>query len=448
MSSTSKIIPDDKLFSLAVTAIRRLQSAGFTAYLAGGCVRDILLKTKPKDYDIATSASPSEVEHLFPDSITSGKSFAVTRSPVEGVFFEIATFRMDHAYNDGRRPEKVSFTDPETDATRRDFTINAIFMDPVKNEFHDFAGGIDDLKAGIVRCVGDPEKRFAEDHLRMMRAVRFAGVLDFSLHPITADAIRNNSRMLARISPERIHDELTRILMESKKSGDSIILMDKLGLLEVILPEIATMKGQNQPPEFHPEGDVFTHTTAMLNIMEQRSPHLAYAILFHDIGKPATAKIDSGRVRFNGHASEGAHLAEEIMRRLRFSSEEMETIIYCVKNHMRFMDVQKMKRSTLRRLVGAPTFQIEIELHRLDCIASHGDLSNWLFLKDFRKQLAEEPILPKPLITGNDIIAMGIPESPRIGTLRTLAYNAQLEGKFKERKELLEWLKSQISKNR
>lgn len=436
---------DSKSHRLAVKAVSRLQSAGFTAYFAGGCVRDILLNIRPKDYDIATNALPSEVEGLFPGAETSGKSFAVTRVPVDGIFFEVATFRMDHAYTDGRRPDKVSFSDPETDAQRRDFTINAIFLDPITNEFHDFIGGRNDLASGIIKCVGDPDKRFTEDHLRMLRAVRFAGSLGFSLDEATAESIRNNASSIQKISAERIHDELTRTLLESRKPGDSLIMLDQLGLLDKVLPEITAMKGQNQPPEFHPEGDVLTHTVAMLNMMDKPSAQLAFAILFHDIGKPATATT-TDRIRFNGHASEGARIATDIMNRLKFSTADTETIAHCVKNHMRFIDVQRMRKSTLRRLAGAPTFQVELELHRLDCASSHGDMSNWNFLKEFLQQLASEPPMPKPWITGTDIIEMGVPESPRIGRLRTMAYDAQLEGQFKTREELLEWLKSESCK--
>jgi len=437
-------MPDDRPFDLAVSIVRRLQSAGFIAYFVGGCVRDRLINITPREYDIATNASPSEVEALFPGSETLGKSFAVTRAPAGGVFFEIATFRMDHNYTDGRRPEKVSFTDAETDAQRRDFTINALFYDPIHDKLIDFVGGQNDLKARIVRCVGDPARRFAEDHLRMLRAVRLAGTLDFKLDPQTAEAIRNNASKLSEISAERIHGELTRILTESQRPGDSIVLMDDLHLLGVILPEIITMKGQEQPPEFHPEGDVFSHTMNMLNMMQNPSAQLAYAVLFHDIGKPSTAVAAADRIRFNGHAQEGALLAGEIMRRLRFSLKDIETVTYCVGNHMRFMDVQKMKRSTLRKLVGAPTFPLELELHRLDCSASNKDLSNWNFLKEFQEQLAKEPALPERWITGRDIKKMGIPESPKIGILLATAYDMQLEGTVKNREDLIEWLRKRI----
>jgi len=444
MSPASIRIPDDKSYELAVQAVRRLQSAGFTAYLAGGCVRDILLGNNPKDYDIATDARPEQVESLFPGSETTGKSFAVTRASLGGIFFEIATFRMDHTYTDGRRPDSVSFADPETDAARRDFTINAVFLDPTCNKIHDFTGGIRDLEARIIKCVGAPDKRFEEDHLRMMRAVRFAGSLNFHIEPATYKAIRGKAEKMAAISPERIREELTRTLMESKKPGDSVVLLYDLGILNVILPGVSAMKGQSQPPEFHPEGDVFTHTVNMLNMMEERSIHLAYAILFHDIGKPLTATV-TDRIRFNGHDIAGAKLSEEIMIRLKFPSNDIAAISSCVAHHMRFMNVRSMKKSTLRRLLGAPTFPVELELHRLDCAASHGALSNVAYLKEFLQQQASEPVLPKPWITGTDIMKMGIPESPRVGVLHTKAYDAQLEGLFKNRQDLMEWLRNEIN---
>ena len=444
MSQTRLNKPDLSSYKIAFSVVQRLQSAGFIAYFAGGCVRDIILKRPPKDYDIATNALPSEVETLFPGSETSGKSFAVTRAPVKGLILEIATFRRDHRYSDGRRPDKISFTDPQTDAQRRDFTINAIFLDPITSKFHDFIGGRKDLSAHIIKCVGDPNDRFNEDHLRMLRAVRFAGTLGFTIHPLTAAAIQRNARKIIKISAERIHDELTRTLMESIKPGDSLVLMDQVGLLEHILPEVSAMKGQKQPPEFHPEGDVFTHTVAMLNMMDNRSPQLVYSVLFHDIGKPSTAFIAPDRIRFNNHAAEGALIAQTVMQRLKFSSDDINVICHCVKNHMRFMDVQKMRNSTLRRMIGAPTFQTEMELHRLDCEASHGDLSNLNFLRNFQEQISGQPALPPPWINGKDIIAMGVPESPRVGKFRTMAYDAQLEGHIKNRKALLKWLKNKI----
>ena len=459
---------------LAIQVVRRLQSQNFIAFWAGGCVRDILMGESPKDYDIATNATPSEVINLFPGSVTVGKAFGVVRAPVENSWFEIATFRKDHAYKDGRRPEKVSFTDPTTDANRRDFTINAMFYDPTTDKLHDYVGGRADIAARSVRCVGKPDERFHEDHLRMLRAIRFAASLDFSLHHDTAEAIRKHASSIAGVSAERIQEEFTRILLEARRPGDALVLMDDLGILEVILPEVTAMKGQAQPSEFHPEGDVFKHTIMMLNMMKAPAPstpdrsggqsdtsapsqseglavsssheasrfpmgsgmeasdiaRLAYAVLFHDAGKPLTARVSAERIRFNGHAEQGAELANKILRRLHFSSDDIEVITYCIRNHMRLMDVRNMKRSTLRRLIGAATFRIELELHRLDCLASHGDLSNYRFLVNFQKQLAEEPVLPKPWVTGHDIMELGVSEGPQVGAWRKKTYDAQLNAGY------------------
>jgi poly(A) polymerase len=429
---------------IAKQAVQRLQSAGYVAFWAGGCVRDILMGITPKDYDIATNAMPEDVARLFPGSVEVGKSFGVVRAPLEDIFFDIAMFRRDHSYTDGRRPERVTPSDPETDASRRDFTINAIFYDPVTEQTYDYVGGKNDIAAHIVRCVGAPSQRFQEDHLRMLRAVRFASVLGFSIEPDTARAISENANLIGRISAERIHDELVRILVESPRPGDALVLLDKLALLKEILPEITDMKGVNQPKEFHPEGDVFAHTVVMLNMMKSPTPILALSVLLHDIGKPATATLDADRIRFNRHADKGADITEVILHRLKFSSDDIKTITHCVRNHMRFQDVQKMRASTLRRLVGAPTFPVELELHRLDCCASHNILSNWDFLVEQQRQMASEPILPDPWIRGDDIISLGVLPGRDVGIWKKKAYDAQLEKTFAGRDELLAWLNSEI----
>ena len=429
---------------IAHAAVARLQSAGFTAYWAGGCVRDLLLDITPKDYDIATDAEPEAVLNIFPHAVAVGKSFGVVRVPIGPDALEIATFRTDADYRDGRRPDRVTFSDPPTDAQRRDFTINAIFYDPVAERYHDFAEGRRDIAARVVRCVGDPEERFSEDHLRMLRAVRFSTVLDFSLHPDTAEAIRRCAPLVKRVSPERIRDEFTRILLEARQPGTALELLEELQLLPAFLPEVADLRGQVQPPEFHPEGDVFTHTVIMLNAMEQRTLHIAYAVLLHDIAKPVTAREIDGRLRFHGHASEGAAMVRRIMRRLRFPGADIEAVVECVRNHMRFIDVSRMRRATLRRLVGAPTFATEIELHRLDCMASHGGLENHDFLVDFSRELEAEPVLPDPWVTGTDVMALGLPEGPEVGRAIRQAYDAQLDGRFASREDLLQWLAGQI----
>ena len=428
----------------AVKLVRRLQNAGFTAYWAGGCVRDVLLGQEPKDYDIATNATPDQVMPLFPGALAVGKAFGVVKAPLNNHDYDVATFRRDAAYSDGRHPDTVSFTDAATDAQRRDFTINALFYDPVTEQTHDFVGGRKDLERRTIRAVGDPDARFNEDHLRMLRAVRFAGALRFTLEPQTAKAIGKSGSRLAGISPARIREEFTRILLEARPAGDALLLMDELGLLAVMLPEVAAMKRQAQPPAFHPEGDVLTHTVIMLNAMKTDDPRLAYAVLLHDVGKPPTAALDGERIRFDGHAAAGATMARLILERLHFSSDDTGAICHCIANHMRFMEVQNMRMHTLRKLMGGPTFPIELELHRLDCLASHSNMDNYRFLLDQQARLADEPVLPQPWITGNDIMALGISQGPQVGVWRKKAYDAQLERTYADRGTLLEWLRGEI----
>jgi poly(A) polymerase len=428
----------------ATGLVRRLQAEGFVAYLAGGCVRDMLLGRVPKDYDIATDAIPDKVLELFPEAVAVGKSFGVVRVPAAGAWYEVATFRQDADYADGRHPDAVTFSDPASDAQRRDFTINALFCDPVKEEILDFVGGTEDIGRRTVRTVGDPRLRFREDHLRMLRAVRFASTLGFTLAPETAAAIREHAARLVAISAERIRDELTRILVEAKQAGNAVAMLRDLNLLAAILPEVAAMPGTAQPPEFHPEGDVFEHTVLMLNQMRTSDPQLAWAVLLHDVGKPPTAQIKEGRWRFERHAAVGAEAARRILERLRFSSNDADAISFMVGNHMRFVDVKAMRRATLRRLAGAPTFDQELELHRLDCMASHQDLENYEHLTAFRNQLRSEPVLPEPWVSGHDIMALGVPEGREVGVWRKKAYDAQLENAFPDREHLLAWLGDEI----
>lgn len=437
-------IPSSPPYAGATIVVRRLHAAGFIAYLAGGCVRDLLMGRAPKDLDIATNAIPDKVVELFPDSVAVGKSFGVVRVPVEGNWYEVATFRKDAPYVDGRHPAAITFSDPATDAQRRDFTINALFCDPYACSIIDYVDGTGDIMRRLVRAVGVPLERFREDHLRLLRAVRFAATLDFSLDPATADAIRTTAASVATVSAERIREELTRLLLEARHAGEALIMLSELGLLAVVLPEVHAMHGTEQPPEYHPEGDVFRHTVIMLNEMKTDDPCLAWAVLLHDVGKPPTAQIKEGRWRFERHANVGADAARAILNRLRFSSDDIEAITFMVGNHMRFIDVAAMRRATLRRLVGAPTFPAELELHRLDCVASHGDLSNHQYLGEFRRQMDSEPMLPPPWITGRDIMALGIKEGPDVGTWRKKAYDAQLEGTFPDRDSLLAWLQREI----
>ena len=438
------------LIDSSLSVLHTLHVAGFTAYWAGGCVRDRIMKRTPKDIDIATNARPEQVSTLFPGSPEVGKSFGVVKVTLNGHVFDVATFRRDLSYTDGRHPQGVEFCTPEEDARRRDFTINGMFCDPEKDIVVDHVGGQEDIRARRIRAIGNPMERFGDDHLRLLRAVRFASVLGFSIDPPTADAIRTLAHRLSIISAERIQGELTRILTESPKPGQGVRLLHELGLLQVMLPEVSAMAGVLQPPEFHPEGDVLTHTLMMLDAMKNPDLVLAYAVLLHDVGKPATfervSKSDgTERIQFYNHAEVGMEIATRILERLRIPAQESEQILRGIRDHMRFGDVQRMRRSTLRRMVGAPSFPMELELHRLDCACSHGKLSNYEFLLKFREEFVEEQPLPKPWITGHDLIAMGIPEGPDVGAWHKRAYDAQLEGRFADRDQLAAWLRQAVS---
>lgn len=426
----------------------KLRAEGYIAWWAGGYVRDRLLGRPPRDIDIATTATPDVVARIFPEAIEVGRLFGVMLIVREGMEFEVATFRREGRYTDGRHPKQVDFCGPEEDARRRDFTINGMFYDPVAGRIIDTVGGCDDVNNRIIRTIGDPEDRFSEDHLRMLRALRFEAVLEFEMESRTRAAIRRLAPAINRISSERIRDELSTILLEAPRPGDALVKLLASGLLEVILPEAAAMKGQQQPPEFHPEGDVFTHTVIMLNLMgATHSLELALAALLHDIGKPPTASIGPGaggsppRIRFDNHAPVGARMAEVVLRRLAYPRNTIARVVHCILNHMRFRDVRNMRPAKLRRFVAAPTFPVELELHRLDCMASHGKLDNYYFLRQYLKELEEQPELPNCLINGHDLLQAGIPEGPQIGYWLRRAHDYQLEQpKELTRAELLEWV--------
>jgi poly(A) polymerase len=422
----------------AVSIVRRLRKAGYLAYLVGGCVRDLLLRRKPKDFDIATDATPEAVARLFPKTIPVGVQFGVQLVVLSGHPFEVATFRTDLAYRDSRHPEGVVFSGPKEDALRRDFTVNGLFYDPLTQQVIDYVGGKQDLDRKLIRAIGDPKKRFEEDRLRMLRAVRLAAQLDFSIEPETFEAIRLGAKEIERVSAERIRDELVK-LFTGPSPGRGLILLDASGLLEVILPEVARMKGVPQPPEFHPEGDVFTHTKLLLDLLPHASIVLAFAALLHDVGKPPTFRI-ADRIRFDGHDRVGREIAQKICRRLRFSKAETDAIAELVGDHMRFKDVRQMRVSTLKRFLAKPTFPEELKLHRADCLASHGDLTNWRFLLRKLKEFSHEQLKPKPLINGHDLLALGYPEGPRIGTILRAVEEAQLEGKLRSKSEALAWV--------
>jgi putative nucleotidyltransferase with HDIG domain len=439
-----------RLQQQALSIVRTLRQHGHTAYWAGGCVRDQLLGRSPKDIDIATDATPPRVQALFARTRAMGEAFGVIGVLVDQHLFEVATFRSEGRYVDGRRPESVRYGHPREDALRRDFTVNALFYDPLNDQVIDYVGGRADVVRRCLRTVGEPAQRFAEDHLRMLRAARFAVTLDFVLDAGTAAAIRQQADRIQRISPERIRDELSRMLTEARRVGDAVRLLQQLNLLQEVLPEVAALEGVEQPPAFHPEGDVMTHTCLMLNGLPPTPDlELALMVLLHDIGKPPTAAWGKGadgeeRIRFDGHDKVGAEMAERRLRALRYPNAVIDAVVRGVRNHMRFMHVQQMKRSTLRALVGADGFERELLLHRLDCQASHGDLGNVTFLRRFQTELANEPVLPPRWITGHDLQALGIPPGPALGEWLRRCYDRQLEGLHPNRESLHAWVEQAI----
>ena len=417
-----------------------LRSKGFQAFLVGGCVRDILLSREPADYDVTTDALPSQVEEIFPGSLTVGAKFGVVIVPEEApassdagrLQVEVATFRSDVGYSDGRHPDRVDYTkSPQDDVKRRDFTINALLLDPETNEILDFVGGREDLEAGIIRAIGDPATRFGEDKLRMVRAVRFAARFGYAIEPATLKAIQKLAPEIDRISMERLRDELTKILTEGA-ARRGFELLDQTGLLIYLLPEIAKMKGVEQPPQFHPEGDVWIHTLMMIGgLPAGSSPTLAWGVLLHDVGKPPTFTPPAGpngRIRFDRHVEVGVKMAEQICRRFRFSNEDTEQILALVTNHMKFKDVPRMKPATLKRFVRVDKFGEHLELHRLDSLASHGKLDNYELVSRFIAETSPEQVRPVRLLTGDDLIALGLKPGPRFKAILYNVEEAQLDG--------------------
>jgi poly(A) polymerase len=464
-------------FRAALAIVRTLRDAGHQAYLAGGCVRDLLLGLVPKDYDVATSATPDQVGAIFPKTFAVGAHFGVilvctsvselrhsgprdarvqnpgistgdSERAEKDIATEVATFRSDGAYSDGRRPDAVRFsTDPREDVLRRDFTINGMLLDPVKLEVTgdrdasvlDFVDGRRDLEKKIVRAIGDPTLRYTEDKLRLLRAVRFAARLNFQLDEA---GIREKAAGITQVSAERIQAELTRILSEGG-ARRGFELLYQLGLLARILPEAVRMRGVAQPPQYHPEGDVWTHTMLLLEKLPAGvSPTLAWGALLHDIGKPATFQppnpaIPGDRIRFNGHVEAGVRIAEEILSRLRFSNDETSQIVALVKNHMRFGDIREMRASTLKRFLRLPHFDEHLALHRLDVTSAHGDLSLYDIARAAYEAEPAPDLRPAPLVTGRDLIAAGYPPSPQFKPMLALAEDAQLEGSAHTRDQAL-----------
>jgi len=446
------MVPESRQFEAALQGVKELRAAGHEAYLAGGCVRDLLLGHIPQDYDVATSATPDAVLNLFKRTFAVGAHFGVVLvadNDEEGyITTEVATFRSDGAYSDGRHPDAVRYTQSaEEDVRRRDFTINGLLLDPLQsaNDLRasviDYVGGVADLDAGIIRAIGRPEARFEEDRLRMLRGVRFAARLGFDLEPATAAAIRQLAPRVHAVSRERVRDELTKMLTEGR-ARRAFELLDQTGLLSEVLPEVARMKGVEQPPQFHPEGDVWTHTLMLLEQLEAGCPlTLAWGALLHDVGKPPTFRRAPDRIRFDGHVEIGVAIAAEICRRFRFSNDETQQILALVENHMRFGDVEKMKESTLKRFFRLPKFEEHLALHRLDVLSSHGDLSLYEFAKRRREELPEEEVRPALLVTGRDLIEAGYTPGPRFKEMLALAEDAQLEGRIHTNEEGLQLIR-------
>ena len=459
----------------ATEIVRALRERGFQAYFNGGCVRDLLLAREPADYDVSSDATPQEVMRIFPRALAVGAQFGVVLVPFDSdttkdtkehegeparqkseygravpgaiggsgaqryLFLapslrrsvEVATFRCDIGYSDGRHPDEVQFTkDPREDVQRRDFTINGMLLDPLTNEVLDFVGGREDLKAGIVRAIGEPKRRFAEDKLRMLRAVRFAARFAYTIDPATFAAIQQLAPQIHQVSQERVREELTKMLTEGR-ARQAFLLLDESGLLRAVLPEISAMKGVEQPPQFHPEGDVFVHTLLLLEKLEAGcSKTLAWGALLHDVGKPATFRVAPDRIRFDGHVDVGVKMAAEICRRLRFSNDETEQIVALVDHHMRFAHVRQMNESTLKKLLRLPGFDEHLELHRIDALSSNGLLESYEYARERLRSMAPEEIRPRPLVTGQDLIEAGYAPGPRFKEILGAVEDAQLEGRI------------------
>jgi poly(A) polymerase len=463
--------------TIAREIVARLQTAGFAAFWVGGCVRDFLLGREPQDFDIATDAKPEQVEKLFRKTIPVGKKFGVMVVVENKQQFQVATFRAEADYQDGRRPEKVVFASAEADALRRDFTVNGLFYDPLTEKIHDWVGGEKDLRAKIIRTIGAPEERFAEDHLRLLRAVRFAAQLGFEIEPQTFAAIKSLAPKIKLISAERVRDELIKLFAPPVSPADGragsplpaarsqigggahgvtrptsnaargLVLLRDSGLLEQILPELAATISCEQSPDYHPEGSVFEHIKLMLEKLPTGAHEsLPWAVLFHDIAKPVTAERDAktGAIHFYGHEKVGAEMARAILNRLRFPKKQIEEIVACVLHHMQFKDVKQMRKATLRRLLLRETFPLELELHRLDCLGSHGDLELYEFLIQQAEELKKKPAIRPPLLTGGDLIKLGMKPGPAMGALLNEIREKQLADELNTVRQAKAWAKKRL----
>jgi poly(A) polymerase len=435
-----------ELRALAIGIVRRLREAGFSAFFVGGCVRDQLLERTPQDFDIATDARAEDIERLFLKTIPVGRQFGVLIVVEEGQQFQVATFRAESDYADGRHPGKVTFTDAINDARRRDFTVNGLFLDPLTGTVHDWVGGEADLRARLIRTIGAPEERFGEDHLRLLRAVRFAAQLGFEIEAGTFASVQARAADIRSVSAERVRDELLK-LFRPPHAARGLELLRASGLLVEVLPEIAAMIGCEQPPEFHPEGDVFTHVKLMLEKMPaDASESLPWTVLLHDVAKPVTQTrdADTGRIRFNEHERVGAEMAEAILRRLRFPNQQIEEIVACVRLHMQFKDAPQMRKATLRRMILRETFPVEMELHRLDCLGSHRKLDHYELLQREAVELANLPALVPPLLNGHDLLALGCPPGPPLGALLHELRDKQLAEELTTPDEARAWVKAHL----
>jgi len=454
----------------STTVVRTLRQRGYQAFLVGGCVRDLLLGREPKDYDVATNATPQQVMTIFSETYAVGAQFGVVLVPLPEApppserdvasnvstdksagfsthahAVEVATFRSDIGYSDGRHPDEVRFSqDPREDVARRDFTINGMLLDPVSGEVLDFVGGRRDLEDKIVRAIGDPKRRFAEDKLRMLRAVRFAARFDYAIEPGTFAAIQKLASEVGVVSRERVRDELTRMLTEGH-AHRAFLLLDESGLLREVLPEISAMKGVQQPPQFHPEGDVFVHTLLLLdNLPHPCPPALAWGALLHDVGKPPTFRVAPDRIRFDGHVEVGVKMAEEICKRLRFSGGDTEQVLALVDNHMRFGQATRMSESTLKKFLRMPHFDHHLALHRADSLASHGKLGTYEFVKEKLAAIPPEKMRPVPLVSGDDLIAAGHVPGPKFREILEAVEDAQLEGRLSSKESALEFVRREF----
>jgi poly(A) polymerase len=452
--------PAVMLKDFATSIIKTLRQRGFQAYLVGGCVRDLLLGREPKDYDVATNATPTQVMSIFPETYAVGAQFGVVLVPVPNLdampnceiegssrsqCVEVATFRSDIGYSDGRHPDEVRFSnDAREDVARRDFTINGMLLDPISGEVLDYVGGRQDLAGGIIRTIGNAEQRFAEDKLRLLRAVRFAARFDYTIEPTTFAAIHKSAEQIRVVSRERVRDELSRMLTEGH-ARRAFLMLDESGLLQHVLPEISVMHGVEQPPEFHPEGDVFVHTLLLLdNLPQPCPPTLGWGALLHDVGKPATFRVAPDRIRFDGHVGVGVKIAERICRRLRFSNDDTDQILALVENHMRFADAMKMKESTLKKFMRLRDFDEHLALHRADCLASHRNLTTYEFIRQKRVEIPPEKMRPEPLVTGHDLIAAGHAPGPKFKEILSAVEDAQLEGQLPSREAALEFVRREF----